>query len=268
MGNLKILINGASGKMGRAMGGGISQEPDLDIAAAVDVKGDGADFGLMCGLEPMGVYLENDLGKAILRTKPDIMVVFTHPQAVVKSVRIALTNKVACVIGTTGLNQQELDEIKNMTAEYATPVFIAPNFALGAVLMMRFAQEAAKYFPHAEVIEYHHDQKLDAPSGTAVATLEKIAKVREIFAQGDNNEFEKIPGSRGGDYQGMRVHSLRLPGYVATQDVIFGGIGQRLVIKHDTISRESFLPGVLMAVRKVLELEGFVSGLDSIMDLD
>ncbi len=261
----RVLINGAAGKMGRAMGGGIAREKDMQIVAAVDIKGEGSDFGLLCAMEPSGVLLQTDLAKAITENKPDIMVEFTNPKAVIKSVRTALSHKVACVIGTTGLNEQELKEIENLTKENDTPVFLAPNFALGAVLMMRFAKEAAKYFPHAEVIERHHDQKFDAPSGTAYTTLELISQVREVFAQGAPNEFEKIPGSRGGDFQGMRVHSVRLPGYVATQEVIFGGLGQRLIISHDSISRESFLPGVLLAVRTVKKLKGLVCGLERIM---
>lgn len=265
----KILVNGAAGKMGRAMGGGIAQEADMRIVAAVDIKGAGTDFGLLAGLDPLGVLVEDDLEKAILalplEEKPDVMIEFTNANVVLRNVRVALAHGIACVIGTTGLSEEQIKEIETLAKLANTPVFLAPNFALGAVLMMRFAKEAAVYFPHVEVIERHHDQKLDAPSGTAATTLEMIAEVREVFSQGAANEFEKIPGSRGGDYQGMRVHSVRLPGYVASQEVIFGGLAQRLVISHDTISRDSFLPGVLLAIRKVLDLDGLTCGLEKIM---
>ena len=131
--------------------------------------------------------------------------------------------------------------------------------------MMQFAEIAARYMPHVEVIEKHHDQKIDAPSGTAISTLERIAQGRKVFTQGAPNEFEKINGSRGGDFQGMRVHSVRLPGFVASQDVIFGDTGQTLTISHNSISRDSFVPGVLLAVRKVLGLQGLTYGLEKIM---
>jgi 4-hydroxy-tetrahydrodipicolinate reductase len=266
MEKLRILINGASGKMGRIIGAGIMREKDMEITAAVDIKEQGMDFGVLCASESSGVLIESNLDKAIAESRPQIMLVFTAPQAVKKAIKTALVNKVACVIGTTGLDEREKDEIKKWTEIYNTPVFIAPNFAVGAVLMTRFAAEAIKYFPHAEIIEYHHDQKLDAPSGTALNTLEKMSAARNVFAQGAAGEFEKLAGSRGGDFQGLRVHSVRLPGFVASQEIVFGGMGQRLNIRHDTINRESFLPGVLLALRKVLSLNGFVFGLENLMD--
>ncbi len=265
MPRIKIIINGAAGKMGKAMALGIIGEKDLKIVAAVDLKSIGSDLGLICGIDPSGILIENDLAKAIERTKPDVLVDFTNPQAVLKNIHIAVPQKVACVVGTTGLNNYELDQVNELALKYNTSVFIAPNFALGAVLMMEFAKEAAKYFPHVEVIERHHDQKLDAPSGTAIKTLEMIGEVRTVFSQGATNEFEKIPGSRGGDFHGARVHSVRLPGYIATQEVIFGSVGQLLTIKHDAMSRECFLPGLLLAIRKVRSIKGLVSGLDKII---
>jgi len=265
MAEIKVLVNGAAGKMGRAMSAGIAKESDMKIVAAVDFKFTGNDLGLACGIDSLNVNIEEDLAAAISRTKPDVMVDFTNPQAVMKNIRIAVPQKVACVVGTTGLSQNDLQELDKLANEYNTPVFCASNFALGAVLMMRFAKEAAVYFPNVEVIERHHDQKLDAPSGTAITTLEMINDVREVFSQGAANEFEKIPSSRGGDYAGMRVHSVRLPGYVATQEVIFGSLGQILTIRHDAMSRECFLPGVLMAIRKIGALSGLVFGLEKII---
>lgn len=265
MTELRVLVNGAAGKMGKAIGGGIDCQEGMKVVAAVDVKLEGSDFGLLCSSKPTGTLVDTDLNRAILKSKPDIMVEFTNAQAALKSVRMALQNKVACVVGTTGLNPQELEEMERLALEHDTPVFVASNFALGAVLMMRFAKEAARHFPHVEIIESHHDQKMDAPSGTAISTLEAISQAREAFPQGAANEFEKIEGARGGEYQGMRVHSVRLPGYVATQEVIFGGLGQRLSIRHDSISRESFLPGVLLALEKVRGLKGLVCGLENII---
>ncbi|NLW23876.1 MAG: 4-hydroxy-tetrahydrodipicolinate reductase, partial [Clostridia bacterium] len=163
---------------------------------------------------------------------------------------------------TIDLNPENFDKLAK---EENVGLFVAPNFAIGAILMMRFAREAAKYFPHVEIIELHHDQKLDAPSGTAIKTLEEIAKVRQEFRQGHEQEYEKIAGARGGDFQGMRVHSIRLPGLIAHQEVILGGIGQTLSIKHDSLSRECFMPGIMLAIKKVISWKGLVSGLENIL---
>ena len=262
---IKVLVNGAAGKMGRAMIDGILPEKDLQIVAVVDLKQAGTDIGTVCGGSPWGLSIETNLQGALIRTKPDVMLDFTNAQAALKNVRLALEHKVAVIIGTTGLDPQELTELEKMANNRQTPVFVAPNFALGAVLMMGFAAQAALHFPHVEIIERHHNQKLDAPSGTAIATMEGIARQRTAFAQGSLHEFEKIPGSRGGDYQGMRVHSVRLPGYVASQEVVFGGLGQIFTIKHEALSREAFLPGVLLALRKINCLQGLVYGLEELL---
>ncbi|MGI6361101.1 MAG: 4-hydroxy-tetrahydrodipicolinate reductase [Bacillota bacterium] len=265
MAKIKVMVNGATGKMGRAMSAGIAKADDLELVAATDIRLGGVDLGSLCGLDPLGVVIEEDLSEAIEKHRPEVMVDFTNAQAVVKNLPLALAQQVACVVGTTGLGDKEKDELKTLCAKHATPAFVASNFAIGAVLMMQFAKEAAAYFPHVEVIEKHHDQKIDAPSGTALSTLDKIAEVRDVFVQGLPNEYEKIPGSRGGDYQGMRVHSLRLPGYVASQEVVFGGEGQILRIVHEAMNRDSFLPGVLLAIRKVRNLKGLVFDLENIM---
>ena len=265
MGRIKILLNGAGGKMGRSMSAGIMAEKDMEIVAAVDLKGVGGDLGLLAGNEPNGLPISEDLSAAILKAKPEVMVDFTSPQAVLNNLRIALPFSLPCVVGTTGLNEQELAEVDALARAHSAAVFFAPNFALGAVLMMRFAQEAARYFPHAEVIERHHDQKLDAPSGTAVTTLELMARERQEIAQGAAQEFERLAGARGGNYQGMRVHSVRLPGYVATQEVVFGAEGQLLTIRHDAINRDCYLPGLLLAIRKINSLSGLVVGLEKLL---
>lgn len=262
---IKVVVTGVAGKMGKAILAGIVNEPDIDVVGATDVKLQGTDVGLIIGSEPLNVFINDDLEKVIQDKKPDVIVDFTNSQVVMKNIRNAVKNKVSLVIGTTGFTPYDIDEINLLSEKYETPIFMAPNFALGAVLMMRFAQEASRHFPFVEIIEKHHDQKLDAPSGTAIKTMELIAEERKAFYQGAANEFEKIPGSRGGDFQGMRVHSIRLPGFVAHQEVIFGGEGQTLTIRHDSNSRESFAPGVLLAIRKVKQLEGVVNGLEKLL---
>lgn len=153
-----------------------------------------------------------------------------------------------------------------MAKEYGCGVFIAPNFALGAILMMQYAKEIARYFQHVDIIEYHHDNKLDAPSGTALKTAEFISRTRKPVIQGHPNEYEKIPGSRGGDIQGMHIHSVRLPGMLAHQEVIFGGLGQTLTIRHDAYTREAYMPGVMLAIRKSYRSKDFIVGLENLLD--
>lgn len=266
MNRIKVLVSGASGRMGKEVIKAVLSAEDMELVAAIDVKHTGTDVGFLVGLEATGVLISEDLAEAINKTSPNVMVDFTNPQAVLKNVKTALENKVSPVVGTTGFTDEELKEISQLSEEKSTSVFIAPNFAIGAVLMMRFAQEAAKYFPHVEVIEYHHDEKLDAPSGTALKTLEMINEVRSReIRQGHINEYEKIAGSRGGNYAGMRVHSVRLPGLVAHQEVLFGGLGQTLSIRHDSISRESFAPGILLSIRKIGQMKGVIYGLEKLM---
>ena len=265
MGKIKVLMNGACGKMGRAMSAGIMAAADMEIVAAVDIAGGGRDLGLLAGGEPSGLLVQEDLAAAIRAAKPEVLVDFTVPAAVLNNLRIALPLGLPCVVGATGLNEQDLAEVDSLARRHGAAVFFPPNFAIGAVLMMGFAAEAARYFPHVEVIERHHDQKLDAPSGTAVATLERIARERQAFAQGAAKEYESIAGARGGDFQGARVHSIRLPGYVAAQEVVFGGPGQLLTIRHDAMNRDCFLPGVLLAIRKITGLNGLVIGLEKLM---
>lgn len=262
---IKILMNGAAGKMGRALSAGLAARGDMQICAAVDTKAVAVDYGFLCGMPELGFAPETDLSAAIERTKPDVVVDFTNPAAVMKNIKCALEHKVPIVVGTTGIDDFAL--IEKWCAEYQTSVFVASNFALGAVLMMQFAREAAKYMPQVEIIERHHDQKLDAPSGTAVTTLEMISEVREPQVQGNPQEFERLAGARGAEMDGMRVHSVRLPGYVATQEVVFGAAGQILCIRHDALSREAYVPGVALAVQKIGEFApgSLVCGLDKLL---
>lgn len=267
MQKIKVIMNGAAGKMGRALSTGLSALENIEIVGAVDVKSSDVDYGFLCGIGELGFGLETDLAAAIRSKKPDVVVDFTSPGAVMKNIRTALELHTPIVVGTTGFTEADYKQIEKWCAEFASPVFIASNFALGAVLMMRFAKEAAQYLPYVEVIERHHDQKLDAPSGTAVTTMEMISEARKPMNQGNPQEFERLQGSRGGEMDGMRVHSVRLPGYVATQEVVFGATGQILCIRHDALSREAYVPGVALAVEKILQFEKpqLVQGLESLL---
>lgn len=262
---IKVLVSGACGRMGQAVVKAVMEDPELQLVSAVDIVG-GADAGEMVGLGKSGVIVTADLAKAIDDTKPEVMVDFTRPDVVFNNTVLALKKQVAPVIGTTGLSAEQKAELEALSKENDTPVFIAPNFAIGAVLMMLMAKQAAKYMPEVEIIELHHDKKLDAPSGTALQTANMIAEVRKAHVQGNPAEEEKLAGARGANVEGMHIHSVRLPGYVAHQEVIFGGLGQTLTIRHDSLNRESFMPGVCLACKKVLGLQGLVIGLDKVMD--
>ncbi len=260
-----VLVNGACGRMGQAVLKAVQDDKDLKLIGAVDIKG-GADTGELVGLAPNGILVEKDLAAALERLKPEVMIDFTRPDVVFGNVVTALKHKVSPVVGTTGLSDAQEEEIKRLSVANGTPAFIAPNFAIGAVLMMVMCRQAAKYMPDVEIIELHHDNKLDAPSGTAVQTAAMMAEVRKAHHQGHPDEKEKLSGARGADYEGMHIHSVRLPGYVAHQEVIFGGLGQTLTIRHDSMNRESFMPGVVLAAQKVRGLTGLTIGLDKLLE--
>lgn len=263
---IRVMVCGAYGKMGLEVLKAVYNDPQLHIVGAVDIKSDCADIGQLIGVDKLGVTVGNDLETVIREAKPQVIVDFTIPEAVMSNIRIAIKNGVCPVVGTTGLSEENMNEIRELCEQHKVSALISPNFSIGAILMMRLSQEAAKYLPHVEIIELHHDQKLDAPSGTAIRTAKLIAESRGYLKQGHPAEFEKYEGARGGELSGIRLHSVRLPGYVAHQEVIFGGLGQTLTIRHDSISRESFMPGVVLACKKVLTLEGLVFGLEHILD--
>ena len=262
---IKVLVSGACGRMGQAVVKAVMEDSELQLVGAVEI-GAGSDAGEMVGMGKRGVIVADDLAKAIEAAKPEVMVDFTRPDVVYSNAVLAVKKGVSPVIGTTGLSDEAKAGLEALAKEHNTPVFIAPNFAIGAVLMMLMARQAAKYMPEVEIIELHHDKKLDAPSGTALQTAAMISEVRAKHQQGNPEETEKVAGARGANVDGMHIHSVRLPGYVAHQEVIFGGLGQTLTIRHDSLNRESFMPGVCLACKKVRGLSGLVIGLDKVMD--
>ena len=228
---IAVCVSGAAGRMGRAVVGAVESQADMRVAASVDpALGPGE-----------GVY--GDLGAALAGAGPDVLVDFTRPEAVFANAGAALAAGVHAVIGTTGLTPEQVEELRALAEAGAANAVIAPNFAVGAVLMMRFAAEASRHMPRAEIVELHHDGKLDAPSGTALRTA----------------------GLMEGE---VPIHSVRLPGLVAHQEVILGGVGETLTIRHDSLSRESFMPGVIMAVRAVADRPGLTVGLEPILFAD
>ena len=212
---IRVIVTGALGKMGLETVKAIASDEDLQLVGLVDIRGRGEKLSQISELKDVDIKVENDLDRVLASTKPQAMVDFTNPQAVFNNARTALKNRVTCVVGTTGLNEVELRQLEKLAVENQTGLAIIPNFAIGAVLMMKFAQEAAQYFPDVEIIELHHDQKMDAPSGTAIKTAELINQSRGSRAPHNIREFEKIAGCRGGNVGQVRIHSIRLPGLIA-----------------------------------------------------
>jgi 4-hydroxy-tetrahydrodipicolinate reductase len=264
----RVLINGACGRMGQEVVKAVAAEEDIRLVGAVDLINAGKDIGSIVGFGELGVLVEADLNSAITRLAPQIMIDFTNPKVIMDSLKLAIASGIHCVVGTTGLSEADLKILRQMSEASKVGVIIAPNFAIGAVLMMKFAEIASKYLPNVEIIELHHDKKMDAPSGTAIKTAELIVKGQDAFeVSHPKDEFQKISGVRGGSFGGVHIHSVRLPGLVAHQEVIFGGLGQTLSIRHDSMSRDSFMPGVIMAVREVVKMRGLVYGLENLLCL-
>ncbi|VEI06279.1 4-hydroxy-tetrahydrodipicolinate reductase [Kurthia zopfii] len=261
---IKVAIAGPRGRMGQEAVHTIMEKDNMELVAVLDhreLASNLKDYDQFTYDVP--VYL--DLQQLISTTKPDVLIDLTTPEAVYAHTKVALENGVRPVIGTTGFTDEQLQELTELAAKEKIGAIIAPNFAVGAVLMMKFSAMAAKYMPDVEIIELHHDQKLDAPSGTAVKTAQLIQENRPSHAQGHPDEKETIAGARGADFDGMRIHSVRLQGLVAHQEVLFGGEGQMLTIRHDSYNRTSFMSGVKLCVEKVIQLDHLVYGLENIL---
>ena len=260
---IRVLVSGAGGKMGSEVRRAVTAADGMELVAAVDPS---AASSLIASGDSEHVEYHASLEEAIVATSPDVIVDFTHPSVVEANVRIAMAAGVDTVLGTTGLSEEKLAQLAAAAPE-GTTLFFAPNFAVGAVLMMQFAEKAARFMPHVEVTELHHDKKADAPSGTAIRTARLIAAARANVpdAPGRETELPGMEGARGALVEGVSVHSVRLPGLVAHQEVLFGGQGQTLTIRHDSIDRTSFMPGVVLAVREVGSRSGLVVGLEKLM---
>lgn len=248
---IKVAVCGAMGKMGKEVCQAVLDYPDTELVAKIDIASD-----------EMYHHIE-DANRVV---DIDVLVDFTQPKSIFENAKYCLNNGIKIVIGTTGLKDEEIEFLKKLSQEKNTGCLIAPNFSTGAVLMMMFARQAAKYFDNAEIIELHHNQKKDAPSGTAIKTAAMMAEVKDDFTKNNCPETETIEGARGGNsYSNIHIHSVRMPGYIASQEVIFGSSGQIMTIRHDSMDRKCYMQGVLLAVKHVAEKNDFVYGLDNIM---
>lgn len=264
---IKIIIAGPRGRMGREAVQLTGNTEHFELIAVIDHKNDGMMLSDLVGFQTFhNVPIYKDLEKCLQEIQADVLIDLTTPEVGMHHARTALQYNVRPVVGTTGFTKDELRELEQICSDKGLGCIIAPNFAIGAVLMMKFSQLAAKYFNDVEIIEMHHDKKLDAPSGTAVKTAEMIAALRTPKEQGHPDEKETLSGSRGGNFEGMHIHSVRLPGLVAHQQVLFGSDGQTLTIRHDSYHRGSFMSGVKVATETVMELNHFVYGLENILE--
>ncbi len=253
-----MLVSG-TGRMGRQVAAAVLAEPGMTPVAYVDGL---AERGALDG-----VPVFREAGTALDQAKPHVVVDFTNAAWTPTIARAALQRGIPLVIGTTGLPAELLDELAREAAARGVGVVVAANFAISAVLMMHFARQAARFFDHAEIIELHHDAKVDSPSGTARATAEAMLAARGRPFNRPMPELETVPGARGAELGGVSIHAVRLPGLVAHQEVIFGGLGQILTIRQDSTGRDSFMPGVLLAIREVLTRRGLVVGLEPLLGL-
>jgi 4-hydroxy-tetrahydrodipicolinate reductase len=254
---IKVGVLGAAGRMGRTVCEALAGDPDLELVARIDTAGG---EGLFTSLE------------ALVEAGAEVAVDFTQPDAAFGNVTFCLERGIHCVVGTTGMTEAELEKIEELATGGRANAFVAPNFSIGAVLMMHLAKQAARYLGSCEIVEMHHNAKLDAPSGTAVKTARDIAAVwkehgRPPGGESHPDEEEKVAGARGGSADDVHVHAVRLQGAEAHQEVIFGAPGQTLSIRHDAMNRTSYVPGILLAVKSVTSKPGLTVGLEHLLGL-
>ena len=270
--SIPVVVNGAAGKMGREVIKTVANAEDMTLIGAVDNNPQvlGRDAGEIAGCGALEVPILDDLQSVLVLATQEkiqgVMVDFTHPDTVYDNVRSAIAYGVRPVVGTTGLSAAQLQDLGEFAEKASTGTLIIPNFSIGMVLLQQAAIRASQYFDHVEIIELHHNQKADAPSGTAIKTAQMLGEMGKTFNPQLVTEKEHLPGARGSlAAENIRIHSVRLPGLIAHQEVIFGAPGQIYTLRHDTSDRSCYMPGVLLAIRKVTELTSLVYGLEKII---
>jgi 4-hydroxy-tetrahydrodipicolinate reductase len=262
---ITVLVHGALGKMGREVVAAISRTPELELVGAVDIKATQEQLTLPDGSKK--VPLSSNLSSLIETCHPKVLLDFTIAEAAISAARIALKRGINVVIGTSGLSDENLKEIAQLSEANKVGAVVAPNFTIGAAVLLNAVKAAAKLFDYVDIIEMHHHEKVDAPSGTALATAKAMLQSRGEPFLYSKTKKETLSGTRGGEVDGVAIHSVRLPGFVASQEVVFGGQGQTLSFRHDTIGRECYVPGVILAIKEVVKRQGLVFGLDTLLNL-
>ncbi|MBI4286223.1 MAG: 4-hydroxy-tetrahydrodipicolinate reductase [Chloroflexi bacterium] len=260
---IKVVVNGALGKVGREVVTTVSHDPETQLVGAVEMKPASAYLTLA---DDTKVPFSADMESILVNCLPDVLVDFTNRRVAMLAAKNAAQHGVNLVIGTTGLTPEDVQEIGRLATVNKVGAVVAPNFALGAVVMMHLSRIAAKYLDYVEIIELHHNQKADAPSGTALATARLMAQARGKPFSRPPVEKE-LADSRKELVEGVTIHSVRLPGLMAHQEVLFGAPGQTLSIRHDTINRECYMPGVMLAIKEVVKRQGLIYGLDTLLGL-
>ncbi|MBP2099685.1 4-hydroxy-tetrahydrodipicolinate reductase [Enterococcus rivorum] len=261
---IRIVVAGFKGKMGSTATKMVIENENFELVGVLDPFAKEENLKELPEYHGVDVPVFKDKN-AVLSVSPEVWIDFTIPKVTYENTKFAIEHHISPVVGTTGLTEEQLKELIDRSKELQVGGLIAPNFAIGAVLMMQFAKKAAEYFPDVEIIELHHDNKLDAPSGTGLKTAEMMAEVRKPKKQGHPEEEELIAGARGADFEGMKIHSVRLPGLIAHQQVQFGGVGEGLTIRHDSYDRSSFMSGVALGCEKVVAIKELVYGLENLL---
>lgn len=269
---IPVVVNGAGGKMGREVIKAVSAAPDMMLVGAVDRNPNyrGQDVGELAGCGALEIPVLDDLQSVLVlatqETVQGVMVDFTHPDGVYENVRSSIAYGVRPVVGTTGLSDEQMQDLADFAEKASTGCLIVPNFSIGMVLLQQAVLQAAQYFDHLEIIELHHNQKADAPSGTALKTAAMLSELGKTYNPSQVKETETITGARGGIVgENINIHSIRLPGLIAHQEVIFGAKGEIYTLRHDTSDRSCYMAGVLLAIRKVTQLKSLVYGLEKIL---
>ena len=265
MDKIKVLIHGVAGRMGSEVLAAVCKEPGIEPVAGVDKAYLGETLSLPDGSGAL--LMARNIHDAIATTSPDVVVDFTNAEGSMVAAREAAAMGVNIVVGSTGITDSHLAELDGLGEQYKVGIFMAPNFAIGAALMIHLAKSLGRYFDYADVIEMHHEAKIDSPSGTAIALAGELRSGRNADFVHPDPEREPIEGSRGGQFGGISIHSIRMPGRMAHHEVLLGTSGQTFSLRHDTINRECYMPGVILAIREVMKYDGLKIGLDKLLDL-
>lgn len=264
MAETRVVVHGALGKMGQTVLGALAAQPGMSPVGAVDVAAQGDLINIPDG---SSVPLSSDLSSLLDQTDAQVVVDFTNATGAMSAIRAAMTSGVCIVSGSTGLSSSDLQEAKMLSQRSSVGIISAPNFALGAALLIHLSKIAARFFDYVDITESHHEMKIDAPSGTALSIAEALSEGKSHAFTQNATEKALLDGTRGGSFEGINIHSVRLPGRVARHEVVFGARGQTLTLLHDSVDRGSFMPGVMLAVDHVMKINHLIVGLDTVLGL-